>query len=245
MAYTESALSKLNKDDLIRIALDMQKTQNSILSDMKNELTDMKNELSELRKNYNKLEADLKVSKSVTEAMKNHIVLERKCWSNEQYSRHKCLEISGIPSDTEAGKLEEILLKVFEKLDVDVDLKNAEDCHWLKTRNSSKKVIIKLSKRKNADKIRQVKNKLKSLNLESMGISSPIFINDSLCAYYKKLWAKCKKLWLNKYIYGFWVLYGLIKIKVSESSLPVTITHDVDLENKFTGNPLLKDDPEK
>ena len=47
---------------------------------MKNELSDMKNELSELRKNYNKLEADLKVSKSVTEAMKNHIiVLERRC----------------------------------------------------------------------------------------------------------------------------------------------------------------------
>ena len=245
MAYTKSALSKLNKNDLICIALDMQKTQNSILSDMKNELTDMKNELSELRKNYNKLEADLKVSKSVTEAMKNHIiVLERKCWSNEQYSRRECLEISGIPSDTEAGKLEETLLKVFEKLDVDVDPKNVEDCHWLKTRNSSKKVIIKLSKRKDADKIRQVKKKLKSLNLESMGISSPIFINDSLCAYYKKLWAKCKKLWLNKYIYGFWVSYGLIKIKVSEISLPVTITHDVDLENKFAGNPLLKDNPE-
>ena len=61
MAFTESALSKLNKDDLILIALVMQKTQNSILSDMKNELTDMKNKLSELRKNYNKLEANLKV----------------------------------------------------------------------------------------------------------------------------------------------------------------------------------------
>ena len=158
MAYTESALSKLNKDDPIRIALDMQKTQNSILSDMKNELTDMKNELSELRKNYNKLEADLKISKSVTEAMKNHkIVLERECWSNEQYSRRECLKISGILSDTEGGKLEETLLKVFEKLDVDVDPKNVEDCHWLKTKNSSKKVIIKLSKRKDADKIRQVK----------------------------------------------------------------------------------------
>ena len=77
-----------------------------------------------------------------------------------------------------------------------------------------------------------------------MGISSPIFINDSLCAYYKKLWAKCKKLWLNKYIHRFWVSYGLIKIKVSESSPPVTITHDVDLENKFAGNPLLKDNSE-
>ena len=92
MAFTESALSKLNKD-LIRIALDMQKTQNSILSDMRNKLSDMKNELPELRTNYNKLEVDLEISKSVTEAMKNRIiVLERKSWSNEQYSRRECLE---------------------------------------------------------------------------------------------------------------------------------------------------------
>ena len=56
----------------------MQKTQSSMLFDMKNEL-------SKLRKKCNKLEADLKVSKSVIEAMKNHIiVLERKCWSIEQ-----------------------------------------------------------------------------------------------------------------------------------------------------------------
>ena len=128
MAYTESALSKLNKDDLIRIALVMQKTQNFILSDMRNELSDMKSELPELRKKFNKLEADLKVSKSVTEAIKNHItVLELKCWSNEQYSRRECLEISGIPSDTEAGELEETVLKVFERLDVDVNPKNVED----------------------------------------------------------------------------------------------------------------------
>ena len=31
-----------------------------------------------------------------------------------------------------------------------------------------------------------------------------------------------------------------MKIKVSESSRPVTITHDADLENRFAGNPLLK-----
>ena len=93
--------------------------------------------------------------------MKSHItILERKCWSNKQYSRRECLEISGIPPDTEAGKLGETLLKVFEKLDVDVYPKNVEGCHWLKTRNSSKKVIIKLSKRKDANKIRQVKKKI-------------------------------------------------------------------------------------
>ena len=73
-------------------------------------------------------------------------------------------------------------------------LKTLKDFHWFKTRNSSKKVIIKLSERKDADKIRQIKRKLKSLNFESLSISTPIFISDSLCAYYKKLWAKCKKL---------------------------------------------------
>ena len=65
------------------------------------------------------------------------VVLETKCWRNEEYFRRECLEISGIPSDTEAGELDETVLKVFEKLDVDVDPKNVEDCHWRKTRNSS------------------------------------------------------------------------------------------------------------
>ena len=46
---------------------------------------------------------------------------------------------------------------------------------------------------------------------------------------------------LPLYIHGFWVSYGLIKIKVPKSSPPVTITQDVDLENKFAGNSLLKD----
>ena len=50
MASKEAALSKLNRDDHIRIALDMQKTQNIILSDMKSKL-------SELLKIYNKLES--------------------------------------------------------------------------------------------------------------------------------------------------------------------------------------------
>ena len=128
-----------------------------------------------------------------------------------------------IPSDTEVGKLEETILKVFEKLDVDP--KNIEDCHWLKTRNSSKEVIIKLSRRKDAFKIRQVKKILKSLNLESVGKSSPVFINDSLCVYYKKLWSKCKKLWDNKYILGFWVSYGLITMYLGIRKITSSYNH--------------------
>ena len=62
MTYTGSKLSRLNKDDLICIVLDM---QNSKL-DTNFILNDIKKELSELQKNYNKFEADLAVlSKSL------------------------------------------------------------------------------------------------------------------------------------------------------------------------------------
>ena len=52
---------------------------------------------------------------------------------------------------------------------------------------------------------------------------------------------ECKRLWMNKFVHGFWVSYGLIKVKVSESSTPCTITHNVHLKTVFPGNPLLKD----
>ena len=90
MAYTKSSLSRLNKDDFIRIALDMQS--------------------SKLRKSYKKLEADSSVFKSVTETMRRQIViLERKSWSNEQCLRPECLEISGLSSSTENSQLDGIV----------------------------------------------------------------------------------------------------------------------------------------
>ena len=80
----------------------------------------------------------------------------------------------------------------------------------------SKKVIIKFSRRKNANKVRSKKRKLKSKNVTSLGINKPIYINDSLCTYYKKLWAKCKKLRDNQGIHAFWISNGSIKLKESE-----------------------------
>ena len=58
MTYTGSELSRLNKDDLVCIALDMQ----NLKLDTNFILNDIKKELSELQKNYNKFEADLAVS---------------------------------------------------------------------------------------------------------------------------------------------------------------------------------------
>ena len=117
-----------------------------------------------------------------------------------------------------------------------------EACHWLKSDRGGKKAIIKFSKRKDADKVRQAKKKLKTTNLSAMGISQPVFVNDSLCKYYKFLWSKCKKLLNGRFMQGFWISNGTLRIKLNESSPPKSVLHLVDLEDMFPGNPLLADE---
>ena len=200
-------------------------------------------ELPEFRKSYDKLESELATIKVVNELFKNQIVtLERQCWSNAQYSKRETLEISGIPENIDDGELEGKVLTVLSKLDVNIDPANVEACHWLKSNNKGKKAILKLSRRKDSDEIRRVRSKLKTTDLKPIGITTPVYINDSLCFYYKKLWSKCKKLWTNKFIFGYWVSNGSIKIRISERSPVKVISHIVDLEKLFPDNPLLTDD---
>ena len=44
---------------------------------------------------------------------------------------------------------------------------------------------------------------------------------------------KCKKLWLNKLVHGFWTSNGSIRLKLTEIGNVRVITNDVDLEELF------------
>ena len=59
-----------------------------------------------------------------------------------------CLEISRIPESIQDNDLEDCVLKIFNACDTPVDLTNIEACHRVKSKARPKKVIIKLSKRK-------------------------------------------------------------------------------------------------
>ena len=230
MTLTEAALKKMSKNDIITLALDYQDKFNSTLANINKDI-------GELKYKFGKPESELVVSNSVNSNLcKNITTLERQCWANNQYSRRECLEISGIPENIENKDLENLTLQIFEKIDISVDPEHTEDCHWVKTQRS-KKVVIKLS----IQRIRSKKNKLKGKNPTSLGINTPVYINDSLCIYYKKLWVKCKKLHNNKLIYAFWTSNDFIKVKVSKNDNNHIITHDVDLEELFPNNELIKD----
>ena len=199
MTLTEAVLKKISKDDIITLALDYQDKVNWALANINKDI-------GELKHKSEKLDPEFVVSKSVNSNLcKKITTMERQCWANNQYSRRECLEISGIPENIENKDLENLIFKIFEKIDISVDPENVEDCHWVKTQRS-KKVIIKLSRRKDANKIRSEKKKLKGKNLIWLGINTPVYINDSMCIYYKKIWANCKKLHNSKLIYAFWIL---------------------------------------
>ena len=106
--------------------------------------------------------------------------LECQCWNNSQYSRRECLELTGIPETSDNNTLESTVLKIFEKVEVNVEPFNVEDCYWISSKNDPKRVIEKVSKRKYASKIRSSKRKLKAMKLASIGINNPVYINNSL-----------------------------------------------------------------
>ena len=84
------------------------------------------------------------------------VSLELQCWSNSQYSRGESLEKSEFPQSLKNEDLEGTVLQIFEELNIVVDQTNVKDFHWVESR-TSKKVIIKMSRRKDANKIRRVK----------------------------------------------------------------------------------------
>ena len=94
-----------------------------------------------------------------------------------------------------------------------------------------------------ADKVKLNKKKLKNIDHEKIGLSSgtKVFINENLCSYYKLLWSKCKKLFLEKMVALFWVKIGTVKIKLLNDQIR-SITHEVDLSALTHEGPLVGTD---
>ena len=127
MTITEASLQKMSKDNIIILALDYQDKFNSTL-------VNINKDIGELKYKFEKLESELAVSKSVNSKLcKKLATLERQCWTNNQYKRRKYLkiidEISGIPENIESKDLENLTLKIFEEIDINVDPANLENCH--------------------------------------------------------------------------------------------------------------------
>ena len=88
MYLSEETLPKLTKDELVDLSLEYQNKFTSTLARIEGDIDN-------LRKDLKKSEADLTITTNVNSKFRERVVsLERQCWSNNQYSRRECLEIS-------------------------------------------------------------------------------------------------------------------------------------------------------
>ena len=128
--------------------------------------------------------------------------------------------------------LEDCITKILNECDTPVDLTNIGACHRLKSKFRPKKVVVKLSKRKDMFNILQRKKKLKSVDNAKVGLPQGylVFINQNLCSYYKYLWSLCKRLHSKKLIYSFWVSNVNVNLKVCENTPVLLVSHVSDLE---------------
>ena len=100
-------------------------------------------------------------------------LLEKECSVNKQYCRQAYLEISKIAETIQLDELKNWVLKLSDCV-TPVDPGSIEACHQLaKTKTRPKRVIIKLSKRKDVFNNLQLQKKLKSVGITNMGL--PLF----------------------------------------------------------------------
>ena len=60
-----------------------------------------------------------------------------------------------------------------------------------------------------------------------------IYVNDSICPYYKELWNDCEKLWNDNKNYSYFTFSGTVRITQVENGSYKNITHVNDLSALF------------
>ena len=189
-------------------------------------------EVKKLTSSFAKRKSELAISKNTTIVLSGRLVhMERQCWANAQYSRREFVEVVGIPSSVHQNQLEDSVCKIFDKLNGNIDKDNLEDCHHLK----GDRVIVEFSKRLDCKQVLSVKNDLKNINVADLGFEGDgwIYINQSLCSYYKILWSWSKKLHNMGRIYSWFASGDTIKIKILEHGDFVSVTHTDDFIKHF------------
>ena len=105
----------------------------------------------------------------------------------------RCVEIVGIPMSVPDNENEETFCKIVDKVRVKINDRDIESCHRV---GSQGHAIVKFSNRNDCQQLLKVKKDLSKLNLTDIDLgNTKIFINQSLCPYFKLLVSKSK--WLH------------------------------------------------
>ena len=120
---------------------------------------------------------------------------------------------------------------------IDISPVDIEEYHRLplsnaqgtKDPNQFKRVIAKFVDRKLPKLLLQIKGTISSMSYNHLNITGRVFVNTSLCPYYRFLWGQCKSLVNKKKIHQVFCLGDVVSIKLYETSHPKKIFHISDI----------------
>lgn len=217
------------------------------IEEMKSSMSFISNGLDEANK---RLEASLTENKQLkkeNEALRLQVVaIERDlatCQADlvksEQYSRNRNLEIKNVKERPDES-LSDILSKIGKEIDEPISVTDVDACHRVSTKDKNKRnIVVQFVRRDKRDKVLE-KARKKRLTNEKLGLPTesssgsstdqPIYINEHLCQYMKRLlgMAVTRKREVGwKFV---WVKNGNIFARRDEKSQVATIKRESDLD---------------
>ena len=222
-------------DELILLRKQLLEKLEKMKADSQKEIELLKAESLDQMKLYDKrfeiLESQIYVTRRVNEELVTRIgQIEKNSYRNSQYSRRECIEISGIPAEIDNKSLENTALEIIARSGVNVSNENVEGCHRIGKNNAT---ILKFSRRKDCYATLKVRKEISNMKFDDINIHAKIYVNQSLCQYYKTLRWRCKKLWENDLIHSFWVYNSKIFIRINADGNMFEISHDNDIIDLF------------
>lgn len=187
-------------------------------------MTVLVTENSVLKKENTEMRAEMVVLNKALKEAENRLV------NCEQYSRNNNIEVKGILKD-ETVNAEQLIMKLGDVIGEPITKADVEACHWVPTKDSDKSnIIVRFMHRNMRDSVLD-KAKKKRISCRDLDQPSdaPVFVNEHLCPYLKKLlgMAVSKK---REHLWRFvWVRNGKILAKKSVDTPVISVSHEDDL----------------
>jgi len=215
--YTKHQLEQMKKNEIINILLHHQSNNEK--------LDELLSQFSALSSKIEMMESKIAIADTTTSILVKEVKhLQKELYASQQYSRRECVEIVGIDKEIKDDDIEEKICEILEQINVDVDAEaDIQACHRVRKKGT---VIVKFTNRKTVGAIFKNKSALKNRK-------DKIFINESLCPYYRKLRGKCALLKKANKISKVIVRNGTVKLQINENGNFTIVDHDSVLKDQF------------
>ena len=100
------------------------------------------------------------------------------------------------------------------------------------------RVIVKLLRRKDCQQVLNMKKHIQKITASDLDLPNTtvkLYLNESLCPYYRVLWSKSKALFTIGKIHSYFIPNRSPKKSLQEKEPSIPITHTADFEKYFPG----------